>query len=31
LYNLTNDPGETQDVADKNPGVIAKFEELMKK
>jgi arylsulfatase A-like enzyme len=31
LYNLINDPGETQDVADKNPGVIAKFEELLKK
>jgi len=31
LYNLINDPGETHDVADKNSGVIAKFEELMKK
>jgi arylsulfatase A-like enzyme len=31
LYNLKTDPGETQNVADKNPGVIAKFEELLKK
>jgi len=31
LYDLKTDPGETQDVADKNPGVIAKFEELLKK
>jgi arylsulfatase A-like enzyme len=31
LYNLKTDPGETRDVADKNPGVIAKFEELLKK
>ena len=31
LYNLINDPGETRDVADKNPGVIAKFEGLLKK
>jgi arylsulfatase A-like enzyme len=31
LYNLKTDPGETQDVAGKNPGVIAKFEELLKK
>ena len=31
LYNLKTDPGETQDVADKNPGVIAKFEKLLKK
>ncbi|HLX94974.1 MAG TPA: sulfatase-like hydrolase/transferase [Verrucomicrobiae bacterium] len=31
LYNLKTDPGETRDVADKNPAVIAKFEELLKK
>jgi arylsulfatase A-like enzyme len=31
LYDLKTDPGETQDVADKNPAVIAKFEELLKK
>ena len=31
LYNLINDPGETRDVADKNPGVIAKFEGLLNK
>ncbi len=31
LYNLKTDPGETQDVADKNPGVIAQFEKLLKK
>jgi arylsulfatase A-like enzyme len=30
LYNLKTDPGETGNVADKNPGVIAKFEELLK-
>jgi arylsulfatase A-like enzyme len=31
LYNLKSDPGETRNVADKNPAVIAKFEELLKK
>ncbi|MGB7767818.1 MAG: sulfatase-like hydrolase/transferase [Verrucomicrobiia bacterium] len=31
LYNLKTDPGETQNVADQNPGVIAKFEKLLKK
>jgi len=31
LYNLKTDPGETQNVADKNPDVIAKFEKLLKK
>jgi hypothetical protein len=31
LYDLKTDPGETRDVADKNPAVIAKFEELLKK
>jgi arylsulfatase A-like enzyme len=31
LYNLKTDPGETQDVADKNPGVIAQFEKLLKR
>jgi arylsulfatase A-like enzyme len=31
LYNLKTDPGETQDVADKNPGVIAKFGKLLEK
>ena len=31
LYNLKTDPGETQNVADKNPDVIAKFENLLKK
>ena len=31
LYNLKSDPGETENVADKNPGVIAKFEKLLKK
>jgi arylsulfatase A-like enzyme len=31
LYNLKTDPGETQNVADENPGVVAKLEELLKK
>jgi arylsulfatase A-like enzyme len=31
LYNLKTDPGETQNVAEKNPDVIAKFEKLLKK
>ena len=31
LYNLKTDPGETQNVADKNPDVIAKFEKLLKR
>jgi arylsulfatase A-like enzyme len=31
LYNLKTDPGETQNVADKNPGVVAKFEKLLKR
>jgi arylsulfatase A-like enzyme len=31
LYNLKTDPGETRNVADKNPDVIAKFEKLLKK
>jgi len=31
LYNLKTDPGETQNVADKNPGVIVKFEKLLTK
>jgi arylsulfatase A-like enzyme len=31
LYNLKTDPGETQNVADKNPDVIARFENLLKK
>jgi arylsulfatase A-like enzyme len=31
LYNLKADPGETRNVADKNPEVIAKFEKLLKK
>ena len=30
LYNLKTDPGETKNVADKNPDVIAKFEKLLK-
>jgi len=31
LYNLKTDLGETQNVADKNPDVIAKFEKLLEK
>jgi len=31
LYDLKTDPGETRNVADKNPGVIAQFEKLLKK
>jgi arylsulfatase A-like enzyme len=31
LYNLKTDPGETQNVADKNPDVIARFEKLLKR
>ena len=31
LYNLKTDPGETENVADKNPDVIARFEKLLKK
>ena len=31
LYNLKTDPGETQNVADKHPDVIAIFEKLLKK
>lgn len=31
LYNLKTNPGETQNVADKNPDVVAKFEKLLKK
>jgi arylsulfatase A-like enzyme len=31
LYNLKTDPGETQNVVDKNPDVIAKFENLLKR
>ena len=31
LYNLKTDPGETQNVADNNPGVMAKFEKLLEK
>jgi len=31
LYNLKTDPGETQNVADENPDVIAKFEKLLGK
>jgi arylsulfatase A-like enzyme len=31
LYNLKTDPGETLNIADKNPGVIAQFEKLLKK
>jgi arylsulfatase A-like enzyme len=30
LYNLKTDPGETQNVADKNPDVIARLEKLLK-
>jgi arylsulfatase A-like enzyme len=29
LYSLKTDPGETQNVADKNPDVIAQFEKLL--
>ena len=29
LYNLKTDPAETQNVADKNPDVIARFEKLL--
>ncbi|MGA3284627.1 MAG: sulfatase-like hydrolase/transferase [Verrucomicrobiota bacterium] len=31
LYNLKTDPGETQNVADKNPDVIAQFDRLANK
>ena len=31
LYNLKSDPAESQNVADKNPDVIAEFERLLKK
>ena len=31
LYNLKTDPGETQNMADNNPDVMAKFEKLLKK
>jgi len=31
LYDLKTDPGETQNIADKNPGVIAKFEKHLEK
>jgi uncharacterized sulfatase len=31
LYNLKTDPGETQNMADHNPDVMAKFEKLLKK
>jgi arylsulfatase A-like enzyme len=31
LYNLKDDPGETNNVADKNPGVIARMEKLLQK
>ena len=31
LYNLKTDPGETRNVADKNPDVIAKFENFLEK
>ncbi len=31
LYNLKTDPGETRNVADKNPDVMARFEKLLKK
>ena len=30
LYNLKSDPGETNNVADKNPDVLKKFEHLLK-
>jgi arylsulfatase len=30
LYNLKADPGETNNVADKNPDVIKKFKSLLK-
>ena len=30
LYNLKTDPGETNNVADKNPDVIKKFGNLLK-
>ena len=30
LYNLKSDPGETNNVADKNPDVLKKFERLLK-
>jgi arylsulfatase A-like enzyme len=30
LYNLKTDPAETQNVADKNPKIIARFEQLLK-
>jgi len=30
LYNLKDDPGETRNVADKNPEIISKFEEYLK-
>jgi hypothetical protein len=31
LYNLKTDPAETQNVADKNPNVVARFEKLLKR
>jgi len=31
LYNLKTDPGETQNVADENPSVVAKLEKLLNK
>jgi arylsulfatase A-like enzyme len=31
LYNLKTDPGETQNVADKNPDVVSKLEKLLEK
>jgi arylsulfatase A-like enzyme len=31
LYNLKADPGETENVAAKNPDVVARFEKLLKK
>ena len=30
LYNLKTDPGETNNVADKNPDVIARFQDILK-
>jgi arylsulfatase A-like enzyme len=30
LYNLKTDPGEANNVADKNPGLITKFEDILK-
>jgi len=31
LYNLVSDPGETENIADKHPGIVAKIEEFLKK